>query len=149
MAVVTMLWDTPRSTALYVCLGCAALVLGACYKGREAQELAQSSTANAPQTTGSLTVTVGLPGMGSAVTPKNESTMDVNISAVSRGQVGTDSTFRRSGRMIRQPAKLLDGVDVWVAPTNNLRNVAYEQTAVTAEMCAIGLRSDGSRTLLR
>jgi len=79
------------STALYVCLGCATLVLGACYKGREAQELAQSSTANAPQTTGS--VTVGLPGMGSAVTPENESTMDVNISAVSRGQVGTDSTL--------------------------------------------------------
>ena len=51
--------------------------------------------------------------------------------------------------MIRQPAKLLDGVDVRVAPTNNLRNVAYEHKAVKEEKCAIGLRSDGSRTLLR
>ena len=35
--------------------------------------------------------------MGGAVTPENESTMDVNISSVSRGQVGTNSTLDLAG----------------------------------------------------
>jgi len=40
VVAVTMLWDDLMSSALCVCLGCAAPVVGACYKRRETQEIA-------------------------------------------------------------------------------------------------------------
>jgi len=51
--------------------------------------------------------------------------------------------------MTQQLARLLDVVELYVAPTAPLRNVACERKAVTAEMRAIGLRPDGKQILLK
>jgi len=70
-------------------------------------------------------------------------------SAASSGQIASHGTCRRSTRVTRQSATLLDAVNAYVAPPiPPLRNVAYERKAVTAEMRAIGLRPDGKPMLL-
>jgi len=69
-------------------------------------------------------------------------------SAASSGQIASDGNCRRSARVKRQSATLLDAVNAYVAPIPPLRNVAYEGKVVTAEMRAIGLRPDGKQMLL-
>jgi len=72
-----------------------------------------------------------------------------SMSVASHGQMATDSAPRRSERVTQQPTRLRDVVEVCVAPTAPLRNVACERKAVTAEMRAVGLHLDGKQTLLK
>ena len=101
-AAVTMLRDALLSTALYVCLGCAALVLGAHYQHREAQEMCADNNCDA-HTTAALPVTVGRAAVGTVVTPESEAILEVSMSAVSHGQMETGSTSRHRVRVTRQP----------------------------------------------
>ena len=86
-------------------------------------------------------------GRGKVVAPESEAVFEASISAASRGKMETDSISRRSGRMTRQPSKLLDAADAGVTTTTPLRNVTCNRKAVTAEMRAIGLRPDGKQML--
>jgi len=74
--------DALLSTALYVCLGCAVPVLGARHQRREAQEIAESLKAHDAHTTATrqtLTLTVGLGGVGRADTAATGSILDASI----------------------------------------------------------------------
>ena len=83
------------------------------------------------------------------VITESEATLAGSMSVASHGQMATDSAHRHSERVTQQPARLRDAVEVCVAPTAPLRNVACERKAVTAEMRAIGLHPDGKQTLLK
>jgi len=68
-----------------------------------------------------LPVTVALAGVGRVVIPESEATVEDRMSVPSRGQMETDNTPRRSECVTQQPAKLLDAVDAYVAPSTPLR----------------------------
>jgi len=148
-AAVTMLRDTLLSTSLYVCLACAAPVLGARYQRREAWEIVQTTTSTDSDATVPITVTVALAGVGRVVVPESEAILAGSMSVASSGHMAIDSAPRRSERVTQQPAKLLDAMEVYVVPTTPLRNVACERKAVTAHMRAIGLRPEGKQILLK
>jgi len=82
-----------------VCLACAAPVLGARYSRREAQEIVQITTSNDAHATAALPVTVALAGVGRVVTPQSEAMLEDSSSAVSCGQMETDSMSGRSERV--------------------------------------------------
>jgi len=142
VAAVTILWDALLSTVLYVCLACAAPVLGARYQRREARENVQTTTSKNTDATAAIPVTVALAGVVRVVIPESKSIFAGSMLVALNGQMATDSSPRHSERVTQQPARLRDVVEVYVAPTTSLRNVACERTAVTAEMRAIGLRPD-------
>jgi len=147
-AAVTMLRDALLSTALYVCLACAALVLGARYQRRETRENIQTTTSTHADATAETPVTVPLAGVARVVIPESEASVAGSMSVASHDHISTASAPRRSECVTQQPARLQDGFEVYVAPTTPLRNVACERKAVTAELRAIGLRSDDKHTLL-
>jgi len=93
-------------------------------------------------------MTVALAGVVRVVVPESEAMPAGSMSVASHGQMATDSAPRRIERMTQQPTRLLHAVEVCVAPTTPLRNVAFERKAVTAEMQAIGLHPDGKQMLL-
>jgi len=125
-----MLQDALLSTALYVCLACAAPVLGACYQRREARENVQTTTSTDANVTAAIPVTVALAGVVRVVIPESETTLAASMSVVSHGQMATDSTLRHSERVTQQPTRLRDVVEVCVAPTP-LRNVVCKCKALT------------------
>jgi len=147
-AAVIMLRDALLSTALYVCLACAARVLGARYQRREARENVHTTQSTDTDTTVAIPIPVALAGVVTVVVPQSEAIFPVSTLVASHGQMATDYAPRRSERVTRQPAKLLDAPDAYAAPITPLRNVACERQAVTAEMRAIGLRPDGKQMLL-
>jgi len=63
-SAVTMLRDALLSTALYVCLACAAPVLGARYQRREAQEIAHKTKPSNTDATAATPMIVALAGVG-------------------------------------------------------------------------------------
>jgi len=144
-AAVTMLRDALLSTALYVCLACAARVLGARYQCREAWE----SVYTTRPTTAAIPIPVALAGVITGVTPEREPIFAGSMLVTSHGPMATDSAPRRSERVTQQPDRLLYVVELYVAPTAPLRNVACKRKAVTAEMLAIGLHPDGKQMLLK
>ena len=136
-------------TALYVCLACAARVLGARYQRREAMESVHTTKLPDADTTAAIPIPVALAGVVTGVVPEREPIFGSMLVA-SQGQMATDSAPRRSKRvMTQQPTRLLDIVELYVVPKALLRNVACERKAVTAEMQAIGLRPDGEQMLLK
>ena len=147
-AAVTMLRDALLSTALYVCLACAALVLGARYQRRETRENIQTTTSTHADATAATPVTVPLAGVPRVVIPESEASVAGSMSVAPNGHMATASAPRRSECATQQPARLQDGFEVFVAPTTLFRNVACERKVVTAELLAIGLRPDGKHTLL-
>jgi len=147
-AAVTKLRDALLSTALYVCFACAAPVLSARYQRREAQKMVQITTSNDANATAVLSMVVPFAGVSRVETPERETMLQGARSTASSHQISSDGARRRSARVTRRPATLLDEVDAYVAPISPLRNVAYERKAVTAEMRAIGLRPDGKQMLL-
>jgi len=62
-AAVTMLRDALLSTDLYVCLACAAPVLGARYQHREAQENVHTTKPTDTDATAAILMTVALAGV--------------------------------------------------------------------------------------
>jgi len=70
-AAVTMLRDAFLSTALYVCLACAAPVLGARYQRRETTENIQTRTSKHSDAT-AISLTVALAGVVRVVIPGSE-----------------------------------------------------------------------------
>jgi len=147
-AAVTKLQDALLSAALYVCFACAAPILSAHYQRREAQKMVQITTCSDTNATALLSMVVPFAGVGRVETPERETMLQCARSTESGRQIASDSTRRRSARVTRQPATLLDAADAYVAAIPPLRNVAYECKAVTAEMRAIGLRPDGKQMLL-
>jgi len=147
-AAVTILREALLSTALYVCLACAAPVLGAHYQRRGARENVQTTTSTHADATAAILVTVALAGVARVVVSESEAISAGSMLVASHGQMPTDSASRRSERMTQQPARLRHAVEVSVAPTTPLRNVACERKVVTAEMRAIGLRPDDKQMLL-
>jgi len=148
-AAVTMLRDALLSTALYVRLACAAPVLGAPYRCREAQQNIQKTNPTDTDVTAAIPVTVALAGVVRVVVPGNEARSAGRMLVASHGQLAKDIAPRRSKRMTQQTARLVHAMDVYVAPTTPLRNVACERKAVTAEMWATGFHPDGKQTLLK
>jgi hypothetical protein len=71
-SAVTMLRDALLSTALYVCLACAAPVLGARYQRREAQEIAHKTKPSNTDATAATPMTVALAGVGRIEVPESE-----------------------------------------------------------------------------
>jgi len=63
-ATATMVRDALLSTALYVCLACAAPVSGARYQRRQAQKIVQMMTNNDAHATAALNLIVALAGVG-------------------------------------------------------------------------------------
>jgi len=95
-----------------------------------------------------ILVTVALARVSRVVAPESEPIITGSMLVASHGQIATDSAPRRSERVTQQPARLLNDVEVYVAKTTPLRNVACERKAATAEMRAIGLRPDGKQMQL-
>jgi len=149
-AAVTVLRDALLSTALYVCLACAAPDLGAQYQRREAQENVPKTKTTDTDSTAANPITVALGRVARAVVPESQAMPAGGMLVASHEQMATDSAPRRSERVTQQPARLLHVAEISVAPTTPLRNVAYESKAVTAdsEMRAIVLHPDGKQTLL-
>jgi len=147
-AAVTMLRDALLSTALYVCLACAARVLGARCQRKEARENVHTTKTTYTDTTVAIPIPVALAGVVTVVVSESEAIFAVSTLVASHYQMATDCAPRRSERVTRQPAKLLDALDAFAAPITPLRNVACERQAVTSEMRAIGLRPDGKQMLL-
>jgi len=135
-----MLRDALLSTALYVCLGCAARVLGARYQRREARENVHTTQPTDTDMTVAIPIPVAPAGEVRVVVPESEAIFAGSTLNAPHGQMATDSAPRRSERVTRQPAKLIDAPDAYAAPITPLRNVACERKTVTAEMRAIGLR---------
>jgi hypothetical protein len=148
VSAVTMLQDALLYTTLYVCLACAAPVLGARYQRRETQEIAHKTKPSDTDATAATPMTVALAGVDRVVVPDSEAIPSASMLVASHGEMATDSAHRRSERVTQQPARLLHAVEEYVAPTTPLRNVACERKAVTAEMRAIGLHPDGKKMLL-
>jgi len=148
-AAVTMLRDALLSTALYVCLACAAPVLGAHFQRREARGNVHTTKHTATDTAAAIPMPVALAGVVRAVDPESEAISAGSILVASHGHMATDSAPRRSERVTQPPTRLLDALEVYVAPTTPLRNVACECKAATAEMRSIGLRPDGKQMLLK
>jgi len=131
-SAVTMLRDALLSTALYVCLACAAPVLGARYQRREAQEIAHKTNPSDTDATAATPMTA-LDGVGRIEVPESEAIPADSMLV----EMATDSAPQRSECVTQQPARLLHAVEEYVATTTPLRNVACERKAVTAEMRAI------------
>jgi len=148
-AAVTMLRDALLSTALYVCLACAAPVLGALYQLRAARENVHTTKQAAADMAAAIPMSVALAGVVTEVVPESKTISAGSMLVVSHGQMATDSAPRRNERAIQPPARLLNASKVYVAPSTALRNVACERKAVTAEMQAIGLRPDGNQMRLK
>jgi len=110
--------------------------------------MVQITTSNVTNATAVLSVVVPFAGIGRVETPERETMLQGARSAASSRQIASDGARRRSARVTRLPATLLDAVDAYLAPVPPLRNVAYERKAVTAEMWAIGLQPDGKQMLL-
>jgi len=146
-----MLRDALLSTALHVCLACAALVSGARYQRREARESVRTTKTPDADTTAAIPRPVALARVVTGVVPETEPICAGSMLVASHGQMTTDSAPRRSDRVTQQPARLLDVAELYVAPTAppGLRNVAFERKAMTAELRAIGLRPDGKEMLLK
>jgi len=147
-AAATMLLDALLSTALYVCLVCAEPVLGAHYQRREARENVLTTTSTLADATAAILVAVALAEVVRVVVPESEAIFAGSMSVASHGQMATESAPRRSERVTQQPARLLDVVEIYVAPATPLRNVARERKAVTAGMRVIGFCPDGKQMLL-
>jgi len=148
-AAVTILRDALLSTALYVCLACAAPVLHAHYQRREAQENVPKTKTTDTDSTAAIPMTVALSRVARAIVPQSEAMPAGGMLVASHGQMATDSAPRRSERVTQQPARLLHVAEISVTPSTPFRNVACERKAVTAEIRAIGLHSDGKQTLLK
>ena len=82
-AAVTMLRDALLSTALYVCLACAAPVLGARYQRREARKFVQTTKPTHADATATIPVTLALPGVGRVVAPDSEAILEGSTSVAS------------------------------------------------------------------
>ena len=116
-AAVTMQRNALLSTALYVCLACAAPVLGARYQRREARENVHTTKHTAADTSAALSTSVALPGVVvRAVVPESETISAGSMLVASHGQMATDSAPRRSERVTQPPARLLNAPAVYVAP---------------------------------
>ena len=72
LVTVTMLRDALLSTALYVCLACAAPVLGTRYQRREAQKIAHKTKPSDTDVTAATPMTVALAGVGRIEIPESE-----------------------------------------------------------------------------
>jgi len=144
-----MLRDALLSTALYVCLACVAPVLGALYQRREARKNVHTTQHKFTDTAAAIPISVTLIGVVRAVVSESEPICAGSMLVASHGQMATDSAPQRSERVTQPPARLLNAPEVYVAPTAPFRNVAFERKAVTAEMRAIGWRSDGNHMLLK
>ena len=144
-----MLWDALLSTALYVCLACAAPVLGAHYQRREARENVHTTKPTFNDTTAAFAMPLALAGVVRVVVPASEAILARSMLVASHGQMATDSAPRRSECVTQQPARLIRAVEVYVAATTPRRDVVCERKAVTAEMWAICLRPDGKQILLK
>jgi len=147
-AAVTMLQDALLSTALYVCLGCAARVLGARYQRREGRENKHTAQPTDTDMTVAILIPVAPAKEVRVLVPESEAIFADSMLNASHGQMATDSAPQRSERVTRQPDKLLDALDPHAAPITPLRNVACERKTVTAEMRDIGLHPDGKQMLL-
>jgi len=75
-AGLTLLRNALLSTALYVCLACAAPVLGVHYQGREAREIVQTTTPTHADATATMPVTVAIAGVGRVVALKSEAILE-------------------------------------------------------------------------
>jgi len=147
-AAVTMLRHTLLSTTLYVCLACAARVLGARYQRREDRENVHTTQTTDTDTTVTPPIPVAPAEELIVVIPDSEAHFAGNTLDASHGQMATHSAPRRSERVTRPPTKLLDALYAYAGPITPLRNVACERKAVTAEMQAIGLHPDDKQMLL-
>jgi len=90
-AAVTMLWNALMSTALYVCLACAAPVLGAYYQRREAQENVRATKPTNTNTTATILLTAALAGVVRVVVPESEAIFAGSMLVTSHGQMAPDS----------------------------------------------------------
>jgi len=146
---VTMMRDALLSTGLYVCLACAAPVLGALYQRREARGNVHTTQHTFTDTAAAIPFLVTLAGVVRVVVSESETISAGSMLVASYGQMATDSAPRRSQRVTPPPTRRLNASQAYVAPTALLRNVACELKAVTAEMRAIGLRPDGNQMQLK
>ena len=80
----------------------------------------QLTTSNDAHATTVQPVTVALAGVCRVVRPQSEAMLEGCMLVASCGQVETGSITRHSERVTRQPPKLLDAVDSYVAPTTLL-----------------------------
>ena len=97
VAAVIILRDALLSTAFYVSLSCAALVLSARYQRRDAHENVHMTISTDAHATAALSVTVSLADVGREVASEGEATVEGSMSVSSRGQMETDSTPRTIG----------------------------------------------------
>jgi len=119
-AAVPMLRDALLSTALYVCLGCAARVLGARYQRREARENVHTIQSTDTDMTVAIPIPVAPAGEVRVVVPESEAIFAGSTLNAPHGQMATDSAPRRSERVTRPPAKLLDAPDAYAVPLTPL-----------------------------
>jgi len=120
-AAVTMLRDALLSIALYVCLVCAAPVLGALHQRREARENVHTTKHTATDTAAAIPMSVALAGVLRAVIPESETMSACSMLVASHGQMATDSAPRRSERVTQPSASLLDASELYEAPTTPLK----------------------------
>jgi len=90
-AVVTILRDALMSTALYVCLGCTARVLGARYQRREATENVHTTQSTDTDMTVAIQIPVAPAGEVRVVVPEREAIFAGSTLNASHGQMATDS----------------------------------------------------------
>ena len=90
-AAVTMLWDALLPTALYMCLACAAPVLGARYQRKEVLENVHTTTPIDTDTTAAIQVMAPLAGVVRVVVLESETIIAVSMLVASHGQMATDS----------------------------------------------------------
>jgi len=128
-----MLRDALLSTALYVCLGCAARVLGARYQRREAREDVHTTQPTDTDMMVAISIPVAPAGEVRVVVLENEAIFASSTLNTSHGQMATDSAPRRSERVTRQPAKLLDG-------TRHISSTHY-----TLQKCGMRTQDSDSR----
>ena len=98
-SAVTMVRDALLSTALYVCLACAAPDLGAQYQRREAQENVPKTKTTDTDSTAAIPITVALGRVARAVVPESEAMPAGGMLVASHEQMATDSAPRRSERV--------------------------------------------------
>ena len=115
-AAVTMQRNALLSTALYVCLACAAPVLGARCQRREARENVHTTQHSFTDTAAAIPISVTLAGVVRSVISESETISAGSMLVASHGQMATDSAPRRSERVTQPPARLLNASAVYVAP---------------------------------
>ena len=95
-ASVTILRDAILSTALHVCLACAARVLGARYQRRETRENVRTTQPTDADMTAAILIPVAPTGVVRVVVRESEAISVGSTLNVSHGQMEIDSVPRRS-----------------------------------------------------